>query len=74
MFEREVVSCEEDIAHQDSEGGENDQPQKTEDVLPNGGTFFGGQRMANLREGGFDGCVFKGGEPFIRVRLLFIRE
>jgi len=40
MFECEVVSREEDIAHNDSQGSENDQSQKAEDVLPNGGAFF----------------------------------
>ena len=42
VFESEVVSREEDVAHDDSHGSEDDQSQKAEDVLPNGGAFFGG--------------------------------
>ncbi len=74
VFECEVVSRKEDVAHDDSQGSEDDQSQKAEDVLPNGGAFFCGQRMANLRKSGFDGSVFKSGEPFVGVRLLFFRE
>ncbi len=74
VFECKVVSREEDVAHDDSQCGEDDQSQKAEDVLPNGGAFFGGQRMANLCKRGFNGSVLKSGEPFVRVRLLFLRE
>ena len=74
VFECEVVSREEDVAHNDSQGSEDDQSQKAEDVLPNGGAFFGGQRMANLRKRGFDGSIFESSEPFVGVRLLFFRE
>ena len=74
VFECEVVSREEDVAHDDSQSGEDDQSQKAEDVLPNGGAFFGGQRMTNLRKSGFDGSFFKSSEPFIRVRLFFVGE
>ncbi len=42
VFECEVVSREENVAHDDSQSGEDDQSQKAEDVLPNGGVFFGG--------------------------------
>ncbi len=36
----EVVSHEENVAENDSQGGEDDQTQKAKDVLPNGGAFF----------------------------------
>ena len=72
VFEGEIVSREEDVAHDDSQSGEDDQSQKAEDVLPNGGAFFGGQRVTNLRKSGFDGSFFESCEPFIRVRLFLI--
>ncbi len=74
LAECEVVSREEDVGQDDCQGGEDDQSQKAEDVLPNGGAFFGGQRMANLRKSGFDGGIFKSSEPFIRVRLFLVGE
>ena len=36
----EVVAREENVAEDDSQGGEDNQPQKAKDVLPNGGVFF----------------------------------
>ncbi len=74
LAEGEIISREEDVAQDDSQGGENDQAQKAEDVLPDGGAFFGCQRMANLHKSGFDGSFFKSSEPFIRVRLFLVGE
>ncbi len=72
VFECEIISREEDVTHDDSQSSDDDQSQKAEDVLPNGGAFFGGQRVTNLRKSGFDGSFFESREPFIRVRLFFI--
>ena len=36
----EVVAREEDVAEDNSQSSEDNQPQKAKDVLPNGGAFF----------------------------------
>jgi len=71
LTEREVIACEENVAEEDSEGSEDSKPQETKDVTPDGGAFFSGEGVTDLRQGSPNGCIFKGLQPLVRMCLFF---